>query len=171
MYPVPWNVAHGVFVRDHVAAVVGAGAQAEVVQTVAWVPPWMGRRRARNHLSAWDPGGAAPVHYATTLRPPWRRFHRLMGPLTLMAVARHVARIRERFPFDIVHSHEVTPVGLAGVRLAQRDGVVSVCTAHGSDLNVAPLISKACHRQTAFVIENTSQVVAVSNVLARRARG
>jgi hypothetical protein len=44
MYPVPWNVAHGVFVRDHVAAIVRAGAQVEVVRTVAWVPPLIRRR-------------------------------------------------------------------------------------------------------------------------------
>src|SRR5919197_1626314 len=106
-----------------------------VVAAVPWCPPL--------------PGVGPLAHYASFREIPRREVRRgievvrprfLAGPgrslysyearATYLGIRREVDRMRETFPFDLIHAHMIYPEGAVAHRLSRRYGVPFVVTEH-----------------------------------------
>lgn len=168
MYPRSTDPAGGTFVHRHVQALASLGVEIEVLAPVPWVPPGLGRRDPWRHYLApyremWD---GVPVTRPRYLRPPGKWFHGWSGVSLYQALRTELRSIRQRFPFDLIHSHMLVPDGLAGGWLARDCGVPSVCTVRGDDVNIAPYWNKTAKRASEAAIRATGQIVSVSWGLA-----
>ena len=116
------------------------------------------------------------VEYVRFVAPPRPRGYGSWGAWAAPALALALRRLRERFPFDLVHAHNAVPAGDAVVRA--RAGVPLVVSVHGSDVFfAAPSFERgraAVRRAFArarLVLANSEGVEAATRTLgARRTR-
>ena len=129
-YPNEVQKLLGLWVRQIVAGSTEI-CDPKVVAPVPWAPPLPGLpenyarfRRIAPH--EWD--GSVEVIRPRFLVGPGSTLIGAEAASYMAAVARPVARLRERFPFDLIHAHFTYPDGVAAVRLGRRYGVPVIIT-------------------------------------------
>lgn len=66
---------------------------------------------------------------------PGRSLHRLEARAYYQGIRRLVDRLRETFPFDLIHAHFIYPDGVVAARLSRRYGVPFVVSEHAPWVN------------------------------------
>jgi len=87
----------------------------------------------------------------------------------LSAAKRAALAISKNFNFDLIHAHTSIPDGFIALKLGRYFNKPSVCTLHGSDINLYPWRDRICLFLTKKVIMGTDQLIAVSNFIKSQA--
>jgi glycosyltransferase involved in cell wall biosynthesis len=120
----------GIWVRQLVADSC-AYAEPKVVSPAPWCPPVPGlppdvRIYRQIEQSAFDEG--VEVLHPRFLVPPGARLAALEAAAYLARVGPLAARLRRRFPFDLVHAHFTYPDGVVAAALGRRYRIPAVIT-------------------------------------------
>lgn len=164
-YPWEGQPYGGVFFQTQARALASLGVELTIMVARPMVPAPLAWMSARHALQRSAPRLAMDGDLAVQ-RIPFlgHRFHRFYGwPHRGLA-----KRIRAELPFqpDLVHAHFAYPYGAAAVDLANRLGVPSIITLHGSDVNINATRSRLEGRRFRRAVLCASEVVAVSGALA-----
>ena len=163
VFPNPRQPAFGVFVRERVRR-VARRCEVHVVAALPWFPM---NRLIRGDRWSGIPvvetlPGLPPIHH------PWffcipRHLKHLDGLLYAASLLPVVARLRRRFPFDVIDAQFDYPDGVGGVLLAKMLRCPVIVTLRGS---IARLAGYPLHRpQLRWALRAADRVVAVSRSL------
>lgn len=162
LFPDATRPNFGVFVERQTHALAARGDMAVHVVAPLGIAPWplsllSARHRALAHLPAHEQWRGLPVDRPHFVNLPGTggRFH----PRALVAaLAPHLARLRRRFPFDVINAEFFFPDGVAAVELGRRLGVPVAIKARGADIHywahrpaTAPAILDAARRADALL--------------------
>jgi teichuronic acid biosynthesis glycosyltransferase TuaC len=185
-YPSPADPVHGIWAHRQAVAARDAGAEVRVLAMRRPVPPLsvvresIGSPPTAAPLRAWakdfvdarrpatvDGLRVEPVEFVAPPRPwSYGTWGNWMGP----PLARALDRLRKRWPFDVVHAHNVVPTGFAASRWA--GGVGSspalVVSTHGPDVIHVASRSKIARRATERTLRSADLVMANSRWAQRR---
>lgn len=173
MYPSRLHDTAGVFIHRHVQALRAAGVDARVVAPIPWAPRllWFNAQwRAYGQTPRVDEWEGTPVRRVPYLQLPTAAFQPWAGEVMARPLARVLRQLRREFPFELIHSHTVTPDGLAALSLGREFGVPTVNSSRGSDLNEYPHTHPRRMEFTRKVLLHTDRMVTVSGALAGVAR-
>jgi glycosyltransferase involved in cell wall biosynthesis len=162
MYPSAVNRTAGIFVHEQVRALAALGHDVRVVSPKGWAPPLASRWRAYHEVPGADVVEGVPVLYPRMLSLPGARLGHHNADATLWAIARPLRRVRERWPFDVIHAHMLVPDGWAAAQMGAGLGVPVVATAHRADVLDVPARSPRSRARVAAAVEAIHQVCAVS---------
>src|SRR4051794_32640735 len=165
----------GIWAHRQAVAAAAAGARVHVLVLHRPVPP-------RAALKARDRGAliaplrqplhaeldGVPVTYVPFVAPPRPRRYATWGRWAAPTLALALARLRRRFPFDLVHAHYAAPAGDA-VRHA-RAGAPLAVSVHGGDLLAVAQRSPTGARAVGSALRHAAVVLANSAGMERRAR-
>jgi len=166
MYPSPISRTAGIFVHEQCLALRARGHDVRVVSPTGWAPPGLARWRAHREVPGTAVLQGIPVLYPRMLSLPGARLGPRNCEAMLLAIARTVARVHERWPFDVIHAHMVVPDGWVAARLGDRLGVPVVATAHRADVLDVPARGAADARRVGQAVGMVDQLCAVSRVVA-----
>jgi teichuronic acid biosynthesis glycosyltransferase TuaC len=177
-YPRRGDPVLGVWAHRQALAARQAGAELEVVVLHRLVPPRRslrsGPRGVARELGALasqprrDELDGLPVHYVRYVSPPRSRSYAAWGAWSAPALAVALARLRRRFPFDLVHAHNAVPAGDA-VRRAHA-GAPLLVSVHGGDVLYTQHHSEAGRRAVHRGLQAARLVIANSAGVAALAR-
>jgi teichuronic acid biosynthesis glycosyltransferase TuaC len=138
-YPRAHDPVLGVWAHRQAVAARDAGADVRVLVLCRPIPPLSTppaavvpetRRLLRQPRHATLDG--IEVEYVRFASPPRPRSYGTWGAWAAPATARALRRLRQRFPFDVVHAHNAVPAADAVLR--SRAGAPLVLSVHGSDV-------------------------------------
>jgi glycosyltransferase involved in cell wall biosynthesis len=184
-YPSPSDPVLAVWAHRQALAARAAGADVRVLALRRPIPPLSTARAALRRdlrplvdwargmpstLRAWEHDGLAvdPVAYVSPPRPlsygSWSHWMAL-------PVARALERLRARWPFDVVHAHNVVPMGDAVARWLRRASGARpayVVSTHGPDIISVHDLSPVARRATRATFDAADRVIANSRWAQRR---
>ena len=168
VFPNPSQPGLGIFVRERIRH-VARHCEVEVVAPIPWFPLNRWLRGARwAGIPAVEAQGALRVHHPAFLSVP-RYAKALDGMLYFASILPVVARLRRRFPFDLIDAHFAYPDGMAAVLLGRTLGVPVTVTLRGT---IVPLSRFLLRRgQIRWTLARAARVIAVSESLKRVAEG
>jgi glycosyltransferase involved in cell wall biosynthesis len=165
-YPNRMQPLHGLWVRQHVTSST-AFCEPKVLSPVPWCPPIPGmgdeyRLFRRVERTASDEG--IEVLHPRFLVGPGLRFAPIEATTYLASALPAAARLRRRFPFDLVHAHFTYPDGVAAVALGRRYSVPVIIT---EQVPWRPWLDgvPAVRRQAVWAAQNVDFHVAISRVV------
>ncbi|MCI0546156.1 MAG: glycosyltransferase family 4 protein [Candidatus Rokubacteria bacterium] len=168
VFPNPEQPSFGVFVAERTRR-IAALCDLAVVAPIPWFP--MNERirgvraRAIPHLETRD---GITVHHPRVFCVP-RYGKSLDGLLYALSLVPVLARIRRRFPFDVIDAHFAYPDGLAATLLGVLFRRPVVITLRGS---IVRLAAYRLHRpQLRWALERAARVLSVSQALKQVAVG
>lgn len=162
MYPSAVNPTAGIFVHEQVGALRALGHDVRVVSPKGWAPPLAGRWRAYREVPGVDTVDGVPVLYPRMLSLPGARLGHRNADAMLWAIGGPLRRVRERWPFEVVHAHMLVPDGWAAACLGAELEVPVVATAHRADVLDVPARGPRSRDRVAAAVEAIDQVCAVS---------
>jgi teichuronic acid biosynthesis glycosyltransferase TuaC len=173
-YPRAADPVLGVWAHRQALAARDAGADVRVLVLHRPLPP-LAALRAREagalRAAARQPRHAQldgiQVTYVPYLSPPRPWSYGAWGAWAAPALRRALRRLREEFPYDLLHAHYAVPAGDA-VRRAAR-GVPLVVSVHGGDVLATPHRSAYARRTVQRALGHARLVLANSAGTARRA--
>ncbi len=172
LYPNPEEPGKATFLRDRVCAVAAQpDVEVEVVAPVPyfprvfarWAPPRWAKFARVPEVETRDGLRVHHPRYLVTPRVGMRHYGRWLE----RGAGRCVARIAERFAFDLVDGHYLYPDAWAAVRIARRFGVPAVVSARGTDTHTYGELP-AIRPKIAEAVRGAAAVITVSADLARR---
>jgi teichuronic acid biosynthesis glycosyltransferase TuaC len=174
-YPRSHDPVLGIWAHRQAVATAAAGADVHVLVLHRPVPPRAAlHARDRRALIAplrqplHEDRDGVPVTYVPFLAPPRPRTYATWGRWAAPPLALALARLRRRFPFDLVHAHYAAPAGDA-VRHA-RVRVPLAVSVHGGDLLAVAQRSTTGARAVRGALGHARLVLANSAGMARRAK-
>ena len=166
-FPNPLQPVRGVFVWERVRR-MAARCELEVVAPIPWFPLNRWVRRDRDGVPAREVRDGVTVHHPRFLSPPVvGKF--LDGALYGLSLLPFLARLRRRFPFDVIDAHFAYPDGLGACIAGAAFRRPVVVTLRGS---IVRLSTYRAHRpQLRWVLRRATRVAAVSDSLRQVAIG
>jgi glycosyltransferase involved in cell wall biosynthesis len=170
MYPDKTNPASGIFVHEQIEQLKNLHkCDVLVVSPRPYSPRILGIFNKKwsdySKIPDSDTIDGISVHYPRYLRPPGQIFHAISCYFMYLCLKRHLKDIVRDFKPDIIHSNTATPDGFAAARISKQLNIPSVCTFHGSDINIYPYYGLLSMAITKYVISTTDQILTVSNDL------
>jgi len=187
-YPSPADPVLGIWAHRQAQAAQRAGAEVRVLAMRRPLPPLAAARAAlslpprteplrawaagvRSSLRPWtlDDVAIEPVAWVAPPRPlTYGVWGRWMAP----PLARALDALHERWPFDVLHAHCVTPPGYAAARWVERrragDRPALVVSAHGPDMIHVYRRSRWARRDAERALRTADLVAANSGWAANR---
>lgn len=162
VFPTPRQPTFGVFIRERMRR-VAQHCDLRVVAPMPWFP-----MNARIRGPVWEgipieeeQDGLLVHHPRFFCVPRYAKW--LDGCLYAASLAPYLARLRQRFPFDLIDAHFAYPDGLAAALLGRLFGRPIVITLRGS---IVRLATYRLHRpQLRFALRSAARVLAVSRSL------
>ena len=174
-YPRAHDPVLGIWAHRQAVATAAAGADVHVLVLHRPIPPRAAlRARDRRALTAplrqplHEDRDGVPVTYVPFLAPSRPRTYATWGRWAAPTLALALARLRRRFPFDLVHAHYAAPAGDA-VRHARVRVPVAV-SVHGGDLLAVAQRSRTGANAVGGALRHATVVLANSAGMERRAR-
>jgi glycosyltransferase involved in cell wall biosynthesis len=162
MYPSAVNPTAGIFVHEQVRALRALGHDVRVVSPKGWAPPGLARWAAYRRVPGVDRVDGVPVLYPRKLTLPGGALGRRNTEAMRLAIRGPLARIRRRWPYDVVHAHMLVPDGWTAARIAPALGAPVVATAHRADVLDLPARSAAWRSLVAEAVCEIDQIATVS---------
>ena len=176
-YPSPTDPVHGVWAHRQAVAARDAGADVRVIATRRPIPPISVARKGPKAAAAWSRGvkkllspwelDGIPIMTAPFISPPRPLSYGTWGYWMTPSIRRALDALRNRWPFDLVHAHSVTPPGFAASR-ALNDSDALVVSTHGPDVISVYARSRWSRRATAEAFDAADVVIANSAWAAAR---
>ncbi|HET8575941.1 MAG TPA: glycosyltransferase [Methylomirabilota bacterium] len=160
-FPSTREPVRGVFIRERVWR-LARRCEVVVVAPVPWFPFNRWIRKERALVPRVERDGDLIVHHPRFFSLP-RYGKCLDGLLYFLCLIPFVARLRRRFPFEVIDAHFAYPDGVAATLLARLFRRPVVVTLRGS---IVRLRGYRLHRpQLRWVLRRADRVVAVSDAL------
>jgi len=172
MFPNPVDACAGIFVLEQAKALREAGVEVHVVSPTPWAPRLLRFHPSVRRYSVVPPTRRLEdfvVHYPPVPTLPRNIGFWLSGVVFYLSCRGVVSRLMQDVRIDVIHAHAVLPDGLCGVLLGREFGLPTVCTAHGSDVNVYPRHNSLVRRATKWTLQHADRVIAVSENLKNEA--
>lgn len=173
MYPSHADPVDGIFIHRGVRALVERGnVEVMVVSSVPWAPRVLW---GRPQWKKWaDIQKTTSIDEVTTVRPahveiPFKHFWPYRGVSMALRLLPKLVALRQEFPFNIIHTHTVTPDGLTGIILGKWFQTPTVCSIRGSDVNSYPFRSKRYYAFSRRVLQKTDIVLANNRPILEKA--
>ena len=175
MYPYEGKPYSGIFVQEQLKAVRKLlDGKIYVISPVPWAPRILWFR------DKWKQYGMASrtsseegykVMRPRYLNVPGARSLHINSYFMYLSVRKTLTDILKEIGREntLLHSHTILPDGLAGARAAKRFGLKSLCTLHGSDINVYPHRSRSIYKHSELGLTMNDSCIAVSGVIKERA--
>jgi teichuronic acid biosynthesis glycosyltransferase TuaC len=174
MYPSAADPVTGIFIHRAVQALRDTdNVECKVVSPVPWAPRIIrGRLRRRKwaEIQQSKRFEGIPTCRPAVFEVPHPFFWPYRGLSMAIRLVPVLAAIRKRFPFNIIHSHTVTPDGLAGMLLGTWFKTPTVCTIRGSDINSYPFRSRRYYDFSRRVLTGTNVILANNRTILDKAR-
>jgi glycosyltransferase involved in cell wall biosynthesis len=174
-YPRAHDPVLGIWAHRQAVATAAAGADVHVLVLHRPVPSRAALRACdRDALIApfrqplHEERDGVPVTYVPFLAPPRPRTYATWGRWAAPPLALALARLRRRFPYDLVHAHYAAPAGDA-VRHARVRAPLAV-SVHGGDLLAVAQRSATGARAVRGALAHARLVLANSAGMERRAQ-
>lgn len=130
------------------------------------IAPPLAKRWARfRDVPGVDRVEGIPVLYPRKVTLPGGLLGHWNGESMRLAIAGPLRRIRERWPYDVIHAHMLVPDGWAAARVGGRLDVPVLATAHRADVLDVPARGGAQRTQVEQTVATVDQVVAVSHAM------
>ena len=174
-YPRAADPVLGVWAHRQALAARDAGADVRVLVLHRPLPPLAALKRGdvRAVRAALDQPRQArldgiDITYVPCLSPPRPWSYASWGAYAAPPLRRALRRLRERFPFELIHAHYAVPAGDA-IRRAMAD-VPLVVSVHGGDVLATAQRSAYARRTVVRTFEHAQLVIANSAGTERRCR-
>jgi len=173
LYPSDFDPVYGIFIHRSVQTIRSRGIPSLVVSPVPYAPKILA------YTSRWNKWvrikNSGHFEGVPTLRPayveiPVPFFWPFHGISMASRLLPFLIKLKKSFDFNIIHSHTVTPDGLAGAILGKFFGLPTICSIRGCDINNYPFRSKIYYRFSRYVLENTNILLANNQVILEKAR-
>jgi len=172
MFPISSEDNSGIFVQDQLLN-LPKDCEIFVISVKPFIPPLIEKFRPINkNFKIKDKTKKIKnikVLYIPYLHIPGTAFFPFEWISIFISMFRIVMKLQKEKKFDIIHSHTVLPDGLVGLIYGILLKIPTICTAHGSDINIYPFRDKISLILSKFVIKNTCSMVYVSNALKNKA--
>ncbi len=165
LYPSAVDPTAGTFVHEQVSALIELGHDVRVVSPKGFAPPLLKRWARYRDVPRGDRFEGVPVLYPRKVTLPGGRLGHWNGESMRLAIAGPLARIRTRWPYDVIHAHMLVPDGWAAARVAARLDVPVLATAHRADVLDVPARGGAQRSQVEQAVAIVDQIVAVSQAM------
>jgi glycosyltransferase involved in cell wall biosynthesis len=165
LYPSAADPTAGTFVHEQATALIELGHDVRVISPKGFAPPLVKRWERFRNVPAVDRVEGIPVLYPRKVTLPGGLLGHWNGESMRVAIAGPLRRIRERWPYDVVHAHMLVPDGWAAARVAGRLGVPVLATAHRADVLDVPARGGAQRSQVEQAVATLDQIVAVSHAM------
>lgn len=171
MFPDNMRPVYGVFVFQQVKALTQLGCRCRVLSPVSVVP--FPLKYCRDKWRKWAGVSKTavlagiPVDYPRVFYLPGGALPHRVGSCWRPLLKRKLAKLRQEFPFDIIHCHTAFPDGQAGVLLAEDFDVPVITVIHGGDFLNPRNLGAGRRRALTRVLAKSDRVVTVSASLAR----
>lgn len=169
MYPSPVNPTGGIFVHEQVRALQDLGHDVRVVSPKGWAPPLLPRWSAYRDVPGVDVVEGVRVLYPKKVSLPGARLGPYNCNAMLAAIRGPLARVHDRWPFDVIHAHMIVPDGWAAARVGAELGVPVVATGHRADVLDVPRRGAKESQRVEEAISSIDQVVTVSAAIGEAA--
>lgn len=166
VYPNATLPSRGIFVHERTRRLAG-GCDVVVAAPVPWFPfnRWI-RGAERASVASFETRDGIAVHHPCFLSLP-RYGKSLDGLGYFLSLVPFVARLRRRFPFDVVDAHFAYPDGLAATLLGKLFGAPVTVTLRGTEVPISKF--RLRRPQIRIALGSADRVFAVSESLARLA--
>jgi teichuronic acid biosynthesis glycosyltransferase TuaC len=105
----------------------------KVVAPVPYCPPLgLGQFRHFREIEPHAYERGLEVFHPRFITGPGTSWHNFESSTYHLGVVRHIDRLRESFPFDLLHAHFTYPDGVVGARLARKYNVPLIITEHAA---------------------------------------
>lgn len=172
IFPNRSNPIYGIFALQLVKNLKTAGAFLDVIAPVPYAPVclWFNKKwRNMGHIPWEECIDGVKILHPRYFCLPGRRFSEWNMFFMYWAICPIIKIINDKARYKVIHSYGVLPAGYAGILIARKLNLNSICTAIGSDINVMAQKSETMRDRAKYVLENTGQVVTVSKDLASQA--
>ena len=171
MYPSTFNEIGGIFVHKQVKALVSKGVKVQVVSPIPWTPFPI------NYLSSkWKKYSTVSektvyeginIWYPRYLTFPRAWFFASSGQRMYWGIKDVVAKIYQKFKFDLIHAHVALPDGYAGMKVAQKYKKPLIVTIHGQDFQQTIFKNEKCKKNIEKTINFSEKTIVVSKKLKK----
>lgn len=172
MFPSERYPGSGVFVLAQLRGLREAGVDVSVFSPTPLAPRWLSWcRTVRKYMGI---PRRSMVEGIVVERPRIPTLPHQVNPFATMGFLFYLgcrswfARHMRNQQVDLIHAHAILPDGLAAVLLGQEFHIPTICTIHGSDINIYPHQSKAVYQATAWALRRVDRLIAVSDDLKRK---
>jgi glycosyltransferase involved in cell wall biosynthesis len=178
-YPSPVDPVHGVWAHRQAMAARDAGAEVWVIAARRPIPPISIARQGPRAVASWSRGikqlltpwelDGIPIATAPFISPPRPISYGAWGYWMAPSVANALDSLHERWPFDLVHAHSITPPGFAAARWKKRHpGAALAVSTHGPDVISVHSRSRWASHATSVAFDAADVVIANSGWAAAR---
>lgn len=167
-FPTESEPATGIYVLEQMRALRKLGADLLVMAPTPWVPPLLKRRLSLQRYTSVPPQAVVDgfhVIYPRVLTLPRGLLFSLTGLFFYFSCRRRLAELLRTTQIDLIHAHTIMPDGFAAVLLGREFKIPTVCTIHGSDVNLYPWRSRLSYLAIRWALLNTDNLIAVSQKL------
>jgi hypothetical protein len=171
LYPSPADPTAGTFVHEQATALTDLGHDVRVVSPTGIAPPFHPRWAGHRQVPGVDRHDGIPVLYPRKITLPGGRLGAWNAESMRAAVRGPLARIRRRWPYDLIHAHMLVPDGWAAAKVGGALGVPVLATAHRADVLDVPARGGAQRAQVADAVGSIDQIVAVSRAMRAACEG
>jgi glycosyltransferase involved in cell wall biosynthesis len=175
MYPYEEMPYYGIFVKEQLAAVrKQLDGIIYVISPMPWAPRalWFrGKWRKYGMAGRTSIEGDVKVMRPRYLNMPGARSLHMNSYFMYLSILRVLPQVLKETGREntLLHSHALLPDGLAGARAAKLFGLKSLCTFHGSDINLYPHYSKSIYKCSKLGMAMNDSCIAVSGKIKERA--
>ena len=168
MFPNCLDGSAGIFVLEQAKALREAGVTVHIVSPTPWAPRQLG------FLSSVRKYGVIPmqstvagfvVDHPRVPTLPKNVGFAWTGILFYLSCRRLVGQLVRELAIDVIHAHTILPDGFAAALLGREFGLPTVCTAHGSDVNVYPRRYRFARHASRWSLRHADRMVTVSESL------
>jgi glycosyltransferase involved in cell wall biosynthesis len=174
MFPRKYSPYSGTFVYEQVKALRRfIKGRIIVIVPVPWSPKllWFRKKwREYGETIKEEVRKEISVYYPRYFAIPGKYFFPLQGFFMYLSARSTIKQFVKANGNNrtILHAHAILPAGLAAIFLKKEFAINTVITAHGSDINIYPFITRLTYLMTKLVLQNSDRLVAVSEKLKEK---
>jgi len=171
LYPRPYDRLLGIAMHKQIKALEAQGCMQKVLSPTPWAPfpiKYLSRKwKSYSQVPTRDVVEGVEVFYPRYLVFPRAILLASSGIRMYSGIRQLVRKIKENFPFDLIHAHMALPDGYAGMLISKIYQKPLVVTFQATDLDITANRNKRCLAVLEKVFSYADKVVAPSPRLAK----
>lgn len=176
MYPNDFNINSGIFIHKQIKALkslYGENLNVKVISPIPYAPKLLSlisnKYKKYYNIPKSIIYEGIEVFYPRIFLLPKNLNFKSSGKTMYYGIKSLVDSIYKDFKFDLIHAHVALPDGECAIKLNEKFGKSIVTTIHGQDMNYTVTLGEEYKNKVIKVLENSTEVIFVSNKLKREA--